>query len=166
MRRPLPVALTLLAVLAALVAVGCGGSKGGGTDAKSYQKALDTTSAAQKKSFASIGSGLTNGSSLTAMSAALDRGAKALEGAADDFDEITPPDKVKDAHTELVTGLHELATAFANSAKVTRSGGSEAQLVGAMQSITTSSGTKKIADAEAKLKKAGFTPPGAAPGSS
>jgi uncharacterized lipoprotein len=165
MRRPLPVALTLVALLAALIVAGCGSSKGGETDAKSYQKALDTTSAAQKKTFASIGSGLTSGSSLTALSAALDRGAKALDSAADDFDEITPPDKAKDAHVELVAGLHELADSFASSAKVTRSG-SSAKIATAMQSIATSSGTKKITDAEAKLKKAGFTPPGGAPGSS
>jgi hypothetical protein len=156
--------LLLLTTLPALVAAGCGGSDEPATDAKAYQRDLDATATTLSKTFDKVGAGLSSGSSLTSLAGALDQGATVLHKAADDFDAITPPKQAQAGHDQLVEGLDELATSFADGAKVTRSADPE-KITAAMRAVQSSPGTKKVGAAEKKLEAAGFTLPGEAPAS-
>jgi uncharacterized protein YukE len=147
--------LTLVAVLVAVVAAGCGGS----TDSSSreaYGKSLAKASATLQKTFADIAGQSTTSRSSKQVGDRLERGAKALDEAANRFAEIKPPAEVKDAHRKLVDGLHELAAVFRKSADAARRNDTKS-LTAALQGLANSDGVKKITEAQQQLKDAGVT---------
>jgi hypothetical protein len=147
--------VTLLAVLVAVAAAGCGGSSDAGSR-EAYGKSLAQASATLQKTFADISGQATSSSSSKQVGDRLERGANALDDAARRFAEIKPPAEVKDAHLKLVDGLHELAAVFRKSADAARRNDTKS-LTAALQGLATSDGVRKITEAQQQLKDAGIT---------
>jgi hypothetical protein len=150
MRRLLPFALVL-----ALVAAGCGGSDGG-TSKEDYGKSLGQAGQTLQKTFSDILAQTGSGTSTKETGDRLDRGAKALDDAAERFDDIEPPSDAKSAHAKLVDGLHELADVFRKGAGAARKHDTKA-LTQTLQGLATSDGVRKIAAAQKELEAKGVT---------
>ena len=150
MRRLLPLALVV-----ALLAAGCGGSDGG-TSKEDYAKSLGQAGQTLQKTFSDILAQTGSGTSTKQTGDRLDRGAKALDDAAQRFDDIEPPADAKAAHAKLVEGLHELADVFRNGAAAARKNDTQA-LTETLQGLATSDGVKKITAAQKELEAKGIT---------
>ena len=95
--------LLIPALVATLSAAGCGsGSK------NDYVQSVNQAEASLQKSLSSL-NGIGASSSGAEVATQLERGGKALDSAADDFNDIKPPDDAKHAHVKIVDGLHKLA---------------------------------------------------------
>jgi hypothetical protein len=148
--RPLAGAL----VLAALVAAGCGGASG---DKNDYVKSLNKAQASLQKSLTSLGD---IGSGGAQAATRLEEGGQAMDDAADDFNEITPPDDAKHAHGKIVDGLHTLAGTFHDASKAAKSKDLN-KLAAVLKDFETNPGAKEIQEAEAELKANGYKVDGA-----
>jgi hypothetical protein len=153
MRSFLPFSRPLagLAVAAALVVAGCGGS---GSSKNDYVKSLNQAQAALQKSLSGLND-LGASSSGKQVAAKLEAGGSAVDDAADNFNKIQPPDDAKHAHGQIVAGLHELAGEFRDAAKDAKSD----DLAGAaktLQAVVDSPGAKQIQAAEDELKANGY----------
>ena len=166
--------LLLFLVAAAVlvpVAVGCGGGGGGDTLSKEdYASRVAAVGNTLETSFAEVASqcgALASGdiSSLGDVEGALGdladvlRGAEAsLTDAADELDDLTPPEDAQAAHDQLVEGLRLLATDFADFA-VTVEEGDLAKLqtaATAFQAIDQSEAFRVLQEATDELKAKGY----------
>jgi exonuclease VII small subunit len=154
MRRP----LTLLALIAALVAAGCGGGNdnSGAVSKQDYGKELAQAGQTLQKTFGDIADQTGSSTSSKQIADRLEKGATALDDAAGKFGKITPPPAAKGAHQKLVDGLKELAAVFRTSADAARKNDTTS-LTKALQGLTTSDGVKKITQAQEELKRQGIT---------
>ena len=100
--RLLTLALAIMA--SALLLAGCGG-----VSKKEYEKDVN-------KVMKSVDEGNFNSSDPKA--ANLKDASKDIEKAADDLDDITPPDDVKDLHNDLVEGVRELGDLLGDIAPI------------------------------------------------
>jgi hypothetical protein len=151
MRRLLACAV----VLALAAAAGCGGSDGG-TSKEDYAQRLADTAQTLQKTFADIVAQTGSGSSTQQTGARLDKGADALDKAADRFASIDPPSDAESAHDKLVSGLHELADVFRKGAAAAKNGDTKG-LTSTLQGLAQSDGVKKITDAQKELEAKGVT---------
>ena len=152
-------ALALLVLLVALVAAGCGGGDDGGDNATSkqdYGKQLAEAGQTLQKTFSDIADQTGTNTSSAQIGARLDKGADALDDAANKFGAITPPAEAKAAHQKLVEGLHELADVFRKGADAARKNDTST-LTKSLQGLATSDGVKKITEAQEELKAKGIT---------
>jgi uncharacterized protein YukE len=151
-------ALSLLAIVVALVAAGCGdsGDNGGATSKDAYGKQLAQAGQTLQKTFSDIADQTGSNTSSAQIGDRLDKGATALDDAAKKFAAITPPADAKDAHQKLVEGLHELAAVFRKGADAARKNDTTT-LTKALQGLATSDGVKKITQAQEELKAKGVT---------
>jgi hypothetical protein len=141
--------LLIPALAAALVAAGCGsGSK------NDYVKSVNDAQASLQKSLSSLSS-ISASSSGTQVATTLEKGGNALDAAADNFNEIKPPDDAKTAHAKIVDGLHKLAGTFRTAAKSAKSNDLQA-VAKTLTDVTTSEGAKEIQDAQNELMANGY----------
>ena len=144
--------LTTLAPLAAAVALfvaGCGGS---GVSKNDYVKSLNEAVTSLQKSTASLGPDAAAGGDAVAR---LESGGKAMDAAAENFGNITPPDDAKHAHGQIVEGLHEFADTFREAADAARSTDSD-KLVKLLQGIQDTPGAKELQSATEELAAKGY----------
>ena len=73
--------------------------------------------ASLQKSTASLGPDAATGGEAVAR---LEDGGKAMDAAAENFGNITPPDDAKHAHGQIVDGLHKFADTFRDAADAAR----------------------------------------------
>src|SRR4051812_50171770 len=100
--------------------------------------------------------GSLGGSSSGAQAATtLEQNSNALDAAADDFNDIKPPDDAKHAHGKMVDGLHKLAGTFRSAAKSAKTNDLSA-VAKVLTDVTTSDGAKEIQEAENELKSNGY----------
>ena len=155
-------ALVLLAMVVALVAVGCGGDDNGGggggaaTSKEDYGKQLAEAGQTLQKTFSDIADQTGSSTSSKQIGDRLDKGAAALDQAARKFESITPPAEVKDAHQKFVDGFQELADVFRKGADAARKNDT-ATLTKTLQGLATSDGVKKISEAQKELEAKGIT---------
>ena len=142
--------LAPVAVSVALVVSGCGGS---GTSKNDYVKSLNKAQAELTKQLTAIGGGISSDPSQ--MSAQLEKGGQAIDGAADDFNSISPPDDAASAHKKIVDGLHKLAGTFRDAAKSAKSNDLQA-VAKVLTDVTTSEGAKELDDAQKELIANGY----------
>ena len=142
--------LAPLAVAAALVVAGCGGS--GGVSKNDYVKSLNEAVTSLQKSTASLGPDATSGGAAVTR---LEDGAKAMDVAAENFNNITPPDDAKHAHGQIVDGLHKFADTFRDAADAAKSKDSE-KLLKVLSDIDKSPGAKELQAATAELAAKGY----------
>jgi hypothetical protein len=147
--------LLAFAVVLALAAAGCGGGDGG-TSKEDYAKSLADASQTLQKTFADILAQTGSGSSTAQTGARLDKGADALDDAADRFAAIDPPSDAKSAHDKLVSGLHDLADVFRKGAAAAKKGDTKG-LTSTLQGLAQSAGVKKITEAQKELEDKGVT---------
>jgi hypothetical protein len=147
--RPLSV-LAPVAVAAALFVAGCGGS--GGVSKNDYVKSLNEAVVSLQKTTASLGPDATSGGAAVTR---LESGAKAMDVAAQNFGDITPPDDAKHAHGQIVDGLHKFADTFRDAAAAARSKDNE-KLLKALSSIDQSPGAKELQAATEELAAKGY----------
>jgi hypothetical protein len=147
----MPRTLTLLVALLALLVAGCGG----GSDKDAYVKEFNKAGSTLEKTLTTIGKDVSTGTSGTQIAGKLDQGATALDKAAGDFGSIKPPSDARSAHTNIVSGLKELATLFRQSAQAARKNDVE-KLTTTLQSLERSDGAKKIQRAQQELKNKGY----------
>ncbi len=141
--------LLLIPALAAVALAGCGsGSK------NDYVQSVNKAEASLQKSMSSI-STIGSSSSGAQVATTLEQGGKALDAAADDFNDIKPPDNAKTAHVKIVDGLHKLAGTFRTAAKSAKSNDLTA-VAKALTDVATSDGAKEIQDAQNELVAAGY----------
>jgi soluble cytochrome b562 len=141
--------LLIPALAAALVAAGCGsGSK------NDYVKSVNDAQASLQKSLSSLSS-ISASSSGAQVATTLEKGGNALDAAADDFNDIKPPDDAKNAHAKIVDGLHKLAGTFRDAAKSAKSNDLQA-VAKTLTDVTTSEGAKEIDDAQKELMANGY----------
>jgi hypothetical protein len=144
--------LTTLAPVAAAVALfvaGCGGS---GVSKNDYVKDLNEAVASLQKSTASLGPEATSGG---AAEQRLQDGAKAMDAAAENFNNIAPPDDAKHAHGQIVDGLHKFADTFRDAADAAHSK-DDAKLLKVISSIDESPGAKELQAATEELAAKGY----------
>jgi hypothetical protein len=142
--------LAPLAVAAALVVAGCGGS--GGVSKNDYVKSLNEAVTSLQKSTASLGPDATSGGAAVTR---LEDGAKAMDVAAENFNNITPPDDAKHAHGQIVDGLHKFADTFRDAADAAKSKDSE-KLLKVLSDIDKSPGAKELQAATEELAAKGY----------
>jgi hypothetical protein len=148
--------LAPVAVSVALVVSGCGSS---GPSKNEYVKNLNKAQAALTEQLNTIGSGISS-SDPSQASAQLEKGGKAIDAAADDFNSITPPDDAAGAHKKIVDGLHKLAGTFREAADAAKSK-DPTKLVQTLTDITSSDGAKELEAAEKELIANGYKVQGA-----
>jgi hypothetical protein len=141
--------LLIPALAAALATAGCG--SGGKND---YVQSVNEAQVSLQKSLSSL-SGISASSSGAQVASTLEKGGNALDAAADDFNDIKPPDDAKHAHGKLVDGLHKLAGTFRDAAKSAKSNDLSA-VAKVLTDVTTSEGAKEIQEAEDELKSNGY----------
>jgi hypothetical protein len=159
-------ALLLLATILALVATGCGGGDGGGggTSKDDYGRQLAAAGQTLQKTFSDIADSTGTSTSSAQIAERLDKGAQALDDAADKFAAIQPPADLKAAHQKFVDGFRELADVFRKGADAARKNDT-ATLTKALQGLTDSDGVKKITEAQRELEQRGVTVPTTSSGS-
>ena len=141
--------LLIPALAAALVAAGCGsGSK------NDYVKSVNEAQASLQKSLSSL-SGISASSSGAQVASTLEKGGNALDAAADNFNDIKPPNDAKGAHAKIVDGLHKLAGTFRDAAKSAKSNDLQA-VAKVLTDVTTSEGAKELDDAQKELIANGY----------
>jgi len=146
--------LLIPALAAALVAAGCGsGSK------NDYVQSVNKAEASLQKSLTSLSS-ISATSSGAQVANTLENGGNALDAAADNFNEIKPPDDAKNAHAKIVDGLHKLAGTFREAADAAKSK-DPTKLVQTLTDITSSDGAKELEAAEKELIANGYKVQGA-----
>jgi hypothetical protein len=150
---------TIVAMLVALAAAGCGGSSSAASR-EAYQKDLGSVTGTLQKAFADIAGQSAGSGSAQQVGDRLERGANALDDAANRFAAIKPPSEVKDAHDKLVAGLRELARTIRASAAAARRNDTQ-RLTKALQGLANNPGVKKITEASQELKADGITVPSA-----
>jgi multidrug resistance efflux pump len=145
--------LLIPALAAALAAAGCGsGSK------NDYVQSVNKAEASLQKSLSSVNS-IGASSSGADVAATLEKGGSALDAAADDFNNIKPPDDAKHAHGKIVDGLHKLAGTFRDAAKSAQGAKTPddlAQAAKVLSAITTSEGAKELQEAQDELTSNGY----------
>src|SRR5262249_23676810 len=139
-----------VAVSVALVVSGCGSS---GTSKNDYVKSLNKAQAELTKQLTAIGGGISSDPSQ--MSAQLEKGGRAIDGAADDLNSNSPPDQPASAHKKIVDGLHKLAGSFRDAADAAKSKDTS-KVVETLSGIQTSDGAKELEQAEKELIAAGY----------
>jgi hypothetical protein len=144
---PRPHLIPILAT-AALIAAACGSSS-----KNDYVDSVNHAEAALQKSLSSLNTSI--GGDPTKAAAQLNASGNAIEKAAGDFKQITPPDDAKDAHGKIVDGLHELAGEFHSAAKAANSK-DIGKLMNTVTSLSNSKGIKEIAQAQDELEAAGY----------
>ena len=80
---------------------------------------------------------------------------KAMDKAADNFNQIKPPSDAKDAHAKIVDGLHKIAGTFHTAAKDAK-GNDLTKVLTEVQGITDGAGAKEIQAAQDELVKNGY----------
>ena len=145
--------LLIPALAATLAAAGCGsGSK------NDYVQSVNKAEASLQTSLSSLNS-IGASSSGADVAATLEKSGSALDTAADDFNDIKPPDDAKHAHGKIVDGLHKLAGTFrtaAKSAEGAKSPDDLAQAAKVLSAITTSEGAKELQEAQDELTANGY----------
>jgi multidrug resistance efflux pump len=141
--------LLIPALVATLAAAGCGsGSK------NDYVQSVNKAEASLQKSLSSL-NGIGASSSSAEVATQLEQGGNALDSAADDFNDIKPPDDAKNAHAKIVDGLHKLAGTFRDAAKSAKSNDLQA-VAKVLTDVTTSEGAKEIENAQNELMANGY----------
>ena len=144
--------LTTLAPLAAAVALflaGCGGS---GASKNDYVKSLNEAVTSLQKSTASLGPDAAAGGDAVAR---LQSGSKAMDVAAENFGNITPPDDAKHAHGQIVDGLHKFADTFREAADAARAK-NDTKLLKVLQGLEDSPGARELQAATEELAAKGY----------
>jgi multidrug resistance efflux pump len=141
--------LLIPALVATLAAAGCGsGSK------NDYVQSVNQAEASLQKSLSSL-NGIGASSSGAEVATQLEQGGKALDSAADDFNDIKPPDDAKHAHVKIVDGLHKLAGTFRDAAQSAKSDGRQAAAK-VLSDVATSEGAKELQAAQDELTANGY----------
>lgn len=145
--------LLIPALAATLAAAGCGsGSK------NDYVQSVNKAEASLQKSMSSLGS-IGGSSSGAQVATTLEQSSNALDSAADDFNNIKPPDDAKHAHGKIVDGLHKLAGSFRDAAKSAKSAKSVDDLQNVakvLSGVATSQGAKELQEAQDELTANGY----------
>lgn len=145
-RRPLTVALSLLA----LVAAGCGGSD---TLSKKDYESKATAIINQTKSALT---GLsTSGSNPATIGPALDKATAALNKAADDLAKLKPPKDVSADNAKIATGLHFIANSF-GQLKTAAQKQDKSAFQKYQQTVSTAPEAKAAQAASQDLQKKGY----------
>ena len=142
--------ISTLAVAAALLVAGCGGSDG--VSKNDYVKSLNEAVASLQKSTASLGPDAAAGGDAVAR---LQSGSKAMDVAAENFGNITPPDDAKHAHGQIVDGLHKFADTFRDAADAARSK-DDSKLLKVLQGLEESPGARELQAATEELAAKGY----------
>ena len=146
--RPLAAGALVLGLLVA----GCGGS-----DKNDYVKHVNQAIASLQKSLTDVGGAVNASGSgdVGAAASVLERGGKAMDKAATDFEGLTPPSDAKDANAKIADGLHKLAGSFRDMAEQARAKDVQA-LTKSLSGFQTSAGAQEIQQAQDELAKAGY----------
>ena len=142
-------AAAMLAVLA-LVAAGCGG-----TSKEEYEEQIDEIGTELDRQFTGIGREIQGSGSLRKAAPEVDNGAEALDEAADDLEDVEPPDDAQAAHNKIVAGIRTLANDFRKAARAAASNDTKA-LLELFGNIGASKGARTIAEARKDLEDAGY----------
>jgi methyl-accepting chemotaxis protein len=160
--------IAVLVLVVALAAAGCGGggddggSKTTATTAQSteaYAKQLQSATETLQKTFGAISDQTGSNTSSAQIAQRLQKGADAMEQAADKFGNITPPAAAQGAHKKLVEGLHEIAGQLEKAADAARKNDSKT-LATALRQLLQGPGAQKLNQATQELKAQGLTPDG------
>lgn len=145
--------LLIPALAATLAAAGCGsGSK------NDYVQSVNKAQVSLQKSMSTL-SGINASSTGAQVATQLEKGGNALDAAADDFNDIKPPDDAKHAHGKMVDGLHKLAGTFRDAAKSAKAAKSPDDLQAAakvLSAVATSEGAKELQEAQDELTANGY----------
>jgi hypothetical protein len=147
--RPLSL-IAPVATAAALFVAGCGGSDG--ISKNDYVKSLNQAVATLQKSTASLGPDATSGADAAKR---LEDGSKAMDVAAENFSNITPPDDAKHAHGQMVDGLHKFADTMRDAADAARAKDQD-KLLKVLTEIDSSPGAKELQAATEELTAKGY----------
>jgi hypothetical protein len=153
-------ALGLLLTLLALVAAGCGGGNDGGGSKTAaartgYQAQVREASVAVQRSLAEISDQTSGQVTAATYARRLDQSAAALDKAVGQLRAIRPPAEAAAAHAELVDGCRDLAGAFRAIGVAARQDDAAA-IAKALRGVAAGAGTRKIGEAQAKLKALGI----------
>jgi hypothetical protein len=142
--------LALCLATLAIAAVGCGG-----TSKEDYEKEIDQVGQTLDDQFTEIGRDIQASGSLKNAASEVEKGARALDDAAAELDDIEPPDDAEDAHTKIVDGVELLADDFREAARAAGANNAP-KVLELFGNIQSSEGFKKIAEAREDLKDAGY----------
>ena len=145
---PRTAAVLLAAVALALSA--CGGS-----EEDEYVEAFDEVGRTLTATLTGVGRDVTAAGDPAAVGARLDRGAEALDDAADDLDEIDEPDDARTAHERAVAGVEALAGSLRAAARQSRSGDTTG-LLRTIAGLDSSRPAAAIRAAEQQLRREGY----------
>lgn len=142
----------LMAVLALLVA-GCGGDEP--LSKSDYEREVVEFSTTLREALMPVSADLTGATDLDLIASRLDDGAQVLDDAADDFDELTPPEDIEGAHSQIIGGVRSIADTFRTGADQAQEGNRD-RLFATLQAYGESAGPMAIAAAQAELREKGY----------
>jgi hypothetical protein len=138
---------------AAAVLVGGGGCGGGDRLSKAeYEEKMQEVGASLERSFEAIGD---NPDSLDQLSEALGKSQDELREAADELEDVEPPENVEDAHDDVVDGLRGVADQFGELVEATEEGDPE-EIEQFMKDFEDSDAAKKLQSATEEIKSKGY----------
>jgi hypothetical protein len=148
-----------LALAFAAAAAGCGGDGGGDQLTKEeYQQEVKKVGDTLSSSAGGLSSafGQSDPESLDQVADEIEKLQQAMEDAADDLDNLTPPDDAQSAHDKLVEGIRGFADEIGGVADAARDG-DLAALRDFGEGFEDSESVKQIQEATEELQSKGYT---------
>lgn len=141
-----------LLVVVALLLAGCGGG-GDRLTKEEYQSEVQGVGETLGDALGGVD---TEGGGIDELGGQVDELQTALDSAADDLDELTPPEEVEDAHDKLVEGIRGFADELEELGTAAESG--DLGAIQAFQEVfTTSESVRKIREAADELQDKGYS---------
>ena len=152
--------IVLAALAVAVGATGCGGDDGGGDrlSKTEYQQQVKTVGDTLSKSAEGLSGAFSESDpeSLDQVADQIEQLQEAMNGAADDLDNMNPPADAEAAHNKLVEGIRGFADDIGGVADAARDGNLK-ELQAFSENFGNSESVKKIQEATEELQAKGYT---------
>lgn len=146
-------ALVALSLLVALPLAACGGDDR--LSKSEYEREMGKIQTTLENSLEGVQEDIQQSKSLSQIGEGLDDLASEIDKAADEADELEPPEEIDSEHTDLVDGIKTFADEFREAGDVAR-GGNQREIRAKLEGIQETPGAKKAQEASDAIEKKGY----------